>query len=139
MSREGNREDGTLMPIAAGVEGKDGYLYLLRHVFGGELVDDAFVTQAEALLIRNVVDSLTPRESFVVVNRYLNKETLTTIASKLPNKKMSTESQEMFGVSRERVRQIEARALRKLRQPSRSQTILQIVERIFLPDENKNA
>lgn len=90
------------------IEGEGGYLYLLQFVFGGELVDDAFVTQAEASLIRNAINSLTPRESFIIVHRYLNKETLATIASKLPrlrdpekNKKLPTESHNSIGVTKE--------------------------------------
>lgn len=121
---------------------EDGYLYLLQYVFGGQPVEGAFILPSEKLLVRDAIESLTPREAFVIRNRYLNKETLKVVASKLPrltnrndNKKLPSGAPELLGVSTERIRQIEAKALRKLRHPSRSRPLLPILERIFLAEE----
>ena len=41
---------------------------------------------------------------------------------------------QQFGVTRERIRQIEAKALRRLRQPSRADKLKSFVEEVFNKD-----
>lgn len=60
--------------------------------------------------IPEVLATLTEREAGVLAMRYQDKMTLEKIA-------------QFYGVSRERIRQIEAKALRKLRHPARLRTI----------------
>ena len=70
-------------------------------------------------ILKECIDSLTPRESRIIKNRFgidNDKNGLVTLR----------EIAEDFGVGVERIRQIEARALRKLRHPSRSNKILGI-------------
>lgn len=64
--------------------------------------------------VEDVLDSLTEKEAMVIRLRYGidNGETKTL-----------EDVGKMFGVTRERIRQIEAKALRKLRHPSRSQKL----------------
>lgn len=54
-----------------------------------------------------MLDTLTEREKAIIISRFKDKKTLQVIG-------------ESNGVSRERVRQIEAKALRKLRHPTRT-------------------
>jgi RNA polymerase primary sigma factor len=69
--------------------------------------------------VENVLDSLTPRERRVLQLRFglidAREQTLEEVGKR-------------FGVSRERIRQIEARALRKLRHPSRSKRLTDFLE-----------
>jgi len=69
--------------------------------------------------VENVLDSLTPRERRVLQLRFglidAREQTLEEVGKR-------------FGVSRERIRQIEARALRKLRHPSRSRRLTDFLE-----------
>ena len=64
-----------------------------------------------------VIETLTPREQKVIRLRYGlddgHPRTLEEVGRE-------------FNVTRERIRQIEAKALRKLRQPSRSKRLLQV-------------
>ena len=64
-----------------------------------------------------VIETLTPREQKVIRLRYGlddgHPRTLEAVGRE-------------FNVTRERIRQIEAKALRKLRQPSRSKRLLQV-------------
>ncbi len=87
----------------------------------GDLVADAGPTpveEAERTLLRTHVEqalaALSERERWVVTLRFGlgdgQAHTLTAVA-------------EQVGVSRERIRQIEAKALRKLRHPSRSKKL----------------
>ena len=77
--------------------------------------------QQKKQVIENVLDSLTPRESKVLKLRFgisnvdNDGETLEKIGS-------------MFKLTKDRIRQIEAKALRKLRHPSRSNVLLEFIE-----------
>jgi RNA polymerase sigma factor (sigma-70 family) len=65
--------------------------------------------------IEDVLDSLTPREAEVLRLRFgigYNEHTMEEVG-------------QVYGVSRERVRQLEAKALRKLRHPSRADILLE--------------
>ena len=62
----------------------------------------------------NILESLTPREAKVLRMRFgINMNTDHTLE----------EVGKQFDVTRERIRQIEAKALRKLRHPSRSEKL----------------
>ena len=64
--------------------------------------------------VRNVLSGLTPREAKVLRMRFgIDMNTDHTLE----------EVGKQFDVTRERIRQIEAKALRKLRHPSRSETL----------------
>ncbi len=69
--------------------------------------------------IEKVLDTLTPREADIIRLRY-------GIGSGYP--RTLEEVGKIFGVTRERVRQIEAKAIRKLRHPSRSKTLREYLE-----------
>lgn len=85
-------------------------------------LDDA-TNEGLAAAIRDVLENLTPREAKVLCMRFgIDMNTDHTLE----------EVGKQFDVTRERIRQIEAKALRKLRHPSRSEKL-----RSFLEDENK--
>jgi RNA polymerase primary sigma factor len=69
--------------------------------------------------VENVLDTLTPRERRVLQLRFglidSHQRTLEEVGKR-------------FGVTRERIRQIEAKALRKLRHPSRSKRLIDFIE-----------
>jgi RNA polymerase sigma factor (sigma-70 family) len=72
-------------------------------------------------VIETVLDTLTPRESKILKLRFgiSNVENDGATLEKIGS---------IFRVNKERIRQLEARALRKLRHPSRSNTLLEIIE-----------
>lgn len=65
--------------------------------------------------LAEAVGTLAPREAEVIRRRFVDGETLDAIGADL-------------GVTRERIRAIEARALKRLRHPSRAKTIKDFVE-----------
>ena len=77
----------------------------------------AFALLKEQLI--EILDTLTPREEMVIRLRYGiddgHPRTLEEVGKE-------------FGVTRERIRQIEAKALRKLRHPSRSKKLREYVD-----------
>lgn len=80
-------------------------------------------------VVEDIIDSLTPREAKILRLRYgidVDKEyKFEEIAS-------------MFGVTRERIRQIEAKALRKMRHPARSDALRNLIyEGSILTSEDK--
>ena len=93
----------------------------------GDFVEDKQATapsEAASLTVlrtevENVLDSLTPRERRVLQLRFgladAREQTLEEVGKR-------------FGVTRERIRQIEAKALRKLRHPSRSKRLTDFLE-----------
>ncbi len=84
---------------------------------------DATVSDALAEATLEVLDNLTPREEKVLRMRFgIGMNTDHTLE----------EVGKQFGVTRERIRQIEAKALRKLRHPSRSQKLKTFADR---PDD----
>jgi RNA polymerase primary sigma factor len=93
----------------------------------GDFVEDKeAVTPADAVLsamlrteVEDVLDTLTPRERRVLQLRFglvdSQQRTLEEVGRR-------------FGVTRERIRQIEGKALRKLRHPSRSKRLIDFIE-----------
>ena len=70
-------------------------------------------------VVKDILDSLTPREAKVLRMRFgIEMSTDHTLE----------EVGKQFDVTRERIRQIEAKALRKLRHPSRSKRLKAFVE-----------
>src|SRR5262249_7072448 len=93
----------------------------------GDFIEDrGAVSPADALINMNlkemteqILNTLTPREQRIIKMRFgLEDGTEHTLEEVGQN----------FGVTRERIRQIEARALRKLRQPSRKRRLRAFVE-----------
>ena len=70
--------------------------------------------------LASVLNTLTPREEMVIRLRYglddAHPRTLEDVGKE-------------FGVTRERIRQIEAKALRKLRHPNRSRRLKDFIDR----------
>ena len=63
--------------------------------------------------ITQVLSTLTPREERVIRERFFNNKTLEEIG-------------QTFSVTRDRIRQIEAKALRKMKHPSRSEILKEV-------------
>jgi len=79
--------------------------------------------------VRRVLDTLTPREAKVLKKRFgIDEKTDYTLE----------EVGRDFGVTRERIRQIEFKSLRKLRHPSRADRLKTYVDPDFLPPKRKN-
>lgn len=76
-----------------------------------------FIMLKEELL--GVLETLTPREQEVLILRFGIKDGKTRTLEEVGK---------VFGVTRERIRQIEAKALRKLRHPSRSKKLKDFLE-----------
>ncbi len=93
----------------------------------GDFIENrASVSQAEAVInvslkeqTANVLHTLTPREEKIMKMRFGLED-----GSEHTLEEIGLE----FAVTRERIRQIEARALRKLRQPSRSRKLKSFLE-----------
>ena len=93
----------------------------------GELIEDrAVISPAEAVInvnlkeqTANVLRTLTPREEKVIKMRFGLED---------GSEKTLEEVGQCFAVTRERIRQIEAKALRKLRHPSRSLKLKSFLE-----------
>eukprot|EP01114_Cavostelium_apophysatum_P015106 TRINITY_DN4051_c0_g1_i2.p1 TRINITY_DN4051_c0_g1~~TRINITY_DN4051_c0_g1_i2.p1 ORF type:complete len:574 (-),score=199.75 TRINITY_DN4051_c0_g1_i2:1549-3270(-) len=80
---------------------------------------DAALHASMRNVIKEVLDSLTPREAKVLRMRY---------GVEMSNDHTLEEVGKQFDVTRERIRQIEAKALRKLRHPSRSDKLKSFLE-----------
>ena len=70
-------------------------------------------------IVKDVLDSLTPREAKVLRMRF---------GIEMTTDHTLEEVGKQFDVTRERIRQIEAKALRKLRHPSRSEKLKSFLE-----------
>lgn len=80
--------------------------------------DDAAFSESRRNVVLKAVSSLTPREQMIIRLRFgLEDGTPKTLEN----------VGEIFNVTRERVRQIESKALRKLRNPSRSKTLKDLI------------
>lgn len=94
---------------------RDYRLSLLEDIFGGRIGDDAVPPKGLDAAISATLLTLESRESDVLNWRYKEGLTLSECSKRLFNLNTKT-----FGVNRERIRQIEAKALRKLRCPPRA-------------------
>jgi len=100
---------------------KDGYTHetvnpeTIEDLIEFSTAEDTFEENEFQVLMKDILDSLTPRESKILRLRFginmVNEYTLEQVAS-------------IFNVTRERIRQIEAKALRKMRHPSRSKKLM---------------
>jgi len=79
--------------------------------------DAVFITELKGI-VTEILSTLTPREE-----RVLRKRFGIGLAKDYTLKEVGTD----FGVNRERIRQIEAKALRKLKHPSRSGKLLYLL------------
>ncbi len=96
----------------------------------GDFIEDKNISCPEDLAVYQglreeiitLLDSLTPREAKVLRMRFgIEMNTDHTLE----------EVGQQFGVTRERIRQIEAKALRRLRQPSRADKLKSFVEEVY--------
>ncbi len=99
----------------------------------GDFIEDKNISCPEELAVYqglreeiiSLLDNLTPREAKVLRMRFgIEMNTDHTLE----------EVGQQFGVTRERIRQIEAKALRRLRQPSRADKLKSFVEEVFNKD-----
>ncbi len=100
----------------------------------GDFIEDKSIACPEELAVYqglreeiiSLLDSLTPREAKVLRMRFgIEMNTDHTLE----------EVGQQFGVTRERIRQIEAKALRRLRQPSRADKLKSFMEEVFNKDK----
>ncbi len=86
---------------------------ILRAILGEDSFKE-YIETVKDIDIENAIEkiykTLTPKECAVLKSRYIDRKTLTEVGLD-------------FGVSRERIRQIEAKALRKMRHPARLQAL----------------
>ena len=80
---------------------------------------EAAMQQSLRAVVAEVLDGLTPREAKVMRMRF---------GIDMSSDHTLEEVSKQFDVTRERVRQIEAKALRKLKHPSRSEKLLTFAE-----------
>lgn len=73
--------------------------------------------------LEEVLNTLTPREKFVLGHRFADKQMTLEEVGKICPRRNATKDGREIGVHKERARQIEAKALRKLRHPSRSRIL----------------
>jgi len=93
--------------------------FMLNHTLEPTLLEDQLHFQRLPSKIESLLETLTPREAKVISLRYgVNGSDASTL----------DEVAEVFDVTRERIRQIEIKALRKLRQPHRRETIEDYIE-----------
>lgn len=87
--------------------------------------DDSALHEGLSETIKELLETLTPREAKVLCMRFgITMNTDHTLE----------EVGKQFAVTRERIRQIEAKALRKLRHPSRSEKLLSFLDELDLND-----
>ena len=92
-----------------------------RSLIGLDYPEQGVAEKETVQAVHEAIESLTPREAQVLALRFgLGNE----------NEHSLEETGEKFNINRERIRQIEARALRKMRHPSRSEKL-----RTLLGDE----
>jgi len=104
---------------------------------GDFIEDNATLSPAEAALygsmrdvVKEVLDSLTPREAKVLRMRF---------GVEMNTDQTLEEVGKQFDVTRERIRQIEAKALRKLRHPSRADKLRSFLEPHDLKTQSSNS
>jgi DNA-directed RNA polymerase sigma subunit (sigma70/sigma32) len=105
-------------------------IILLEDVFGITIVEDESLTEYECSIIKDAMDTLTPRENQVINLKYYDNQDFRDIAKQLPRLKSGSNHQDGIGVTRERAWQIWRMAMRKLRHPSRSRILKDILTRI---------
>ncbi len=92
----------------------DSYIYLLFKVFGGTFKCNMNLLENRSAIVEEVLKTLTERERGILKKIYgLDGE----------NPKSHEEMGALYSVTPERIRQIEAKSLRKLRHPSRSRVL----------------
>ena len=90
---------------------------MAKHIIEDTSITSPFESATQELLkghITDVLGTLSPREQKVLELRFGLKDGRTRTLEEVGKE---------FGVTRERIRQIEAKALRKLRHPSRSKRL----------------
>jgi RNA polymerase sigma factor (sigma-70 family) len=90
--------------------------------------EDLYIEKQTNEAVHDLMDSLTPRENQILKLRYGVKTTTDYTLGEVG---------EVFGVSAARVRQIEAKALRKMRHPSRSDRLRNTWLGIDFPEKKK--
>lgn len=93
----------------------DQLLALMPNADGPRRLGFEIEDEERARVLQQALDTLTYREQEVIKARHYDDKTLEQVARE-------------HGLTRERIRQIEARALRKLRHPSRSEAIREATE-----------